>query len=83
MSPSLGYPQVSSLLQQRSWSRRPILWFALLFVALPMAYIASHVVAASRNIVFWDEFDAALDLLLKIDSGIEIGRAHVLNSSHT
>ena len=35
-----------------------------------MAYVASQVVAASRNIIFWDEFDAALDLILKIDSGI-------------
>lgn len=54
----------------RPWSRRPLLWLSLLLAALPVAYIASHVIAASRNIVFWDEFDAALDLILKIDSGI-------------
>jgi hypothetical protein len=43
---------------------------AVVLAALPITYIASHVIAASRNIIFWDEFDAALDLILKIDSGI-------------
>ena len=54
----------------RTDSRRlplAIAWAVL--AALPIAYIASVVVATSRNIVFWDEFDTALDLILRIDAG--------------
>ena len=61
---------MSSLLLHRSWSRRTILWLALLLAALPVAYITHLVIGASRNIIFWDEFDAALDLILKLDAGI-------------
>ncbi len=51
-------------------SRRPFLLLVWsLVVALPLAYIASLVVSHSRDIVFWDEFDTALDLVLRIDAG--------------
>ncbi len=40
-----------------------------LLAALPVVYIATKVVGASRNIVFWDEFDTALDLILRLDAG--------------
>ena len=43
------------------------LW--LLLAAVPVAYIAGTVVRASRNIIFWDEFDTALALILRIDAG--------------
>ncbi len=61
---------MSSLFLYRSWSRRTVLWLALLLAALPVAYITHLVIGASRNIIFWDEFDAALDLILKLDAGI-------------
>ncbi len=41
----------------------------LLMAALPVGYIALQAIAASRNIVFWDEFDTALDLILRLDMG--------------
>lgn len=44
------------------------LLFALALV--PVAFIATHVVVASRNIVYWDEFDTALNFLIKLDEGI-------------
>jgi hypothetical protein len=54
----------ASAVQRRAWL---ILW--ILLAALPVCYIASKVVVASRNIVFWDEFDTALDLILRLDAG--------------
>ena len=41
----------------------------LLVALMPVLYIAARVIASSRNIVFWDEFDTALDLILRIDAG--------------
>ena len=67
--------------------RRPalILGWALL-AAIPVAYIATKVFAASRNIVFWDEFDTALDLILRINAGADwkelLGRFVAVNNEH-
>jgi hypothetical protein len=44
-----------------------LLWVVI--AAIPVAAIALRVVETSRNIVFWDEFDTALDLILRIDAG--------------
>ena len=41
----------------------------LLLAALPVGFIALQAIAASRNIVFWDEFDTALDLILRLHAG--------------
>ena len=38
---------------------------------LPVAYVASWAVAASRNIVFWDEFDTALNLIIRLHAGAD------------
>ncbi len=58
----------------------------ILFAAAPVAYIAAVAVDASRNIVFWDEFDTALELILRLDSGIgwrEVGeRLFAINNEH-
>lgn len=41
----------------------------LLAAAFPILFITVKVVAASRNIVFWDEFGTALDLVLRLNEG--------------
>ena len=62
-----------------------ILGWALL-AAIPVTFIALRVVAASRNIAFWDEFDSVLSLLLRIDGGVGwrelIERLFQLDSEH-
>src|SRR5688500_528830 len=40
-----------------------------LLASIPVFYVAMNVAIASRNIVFWDEFDTALNLILRIDAG--------------
>jgi hypothetical protein len=42
-----------------------------LLAAIPVAYIAARIIVASRNVVFWDEFDTALDLILRINAGAD------------
>ncbi len=45
--------------------------FLLLAVAaIPIAFTTTYTAAASRNIVYWDEIDTVIDLLLKLDAGI-------------
>src|SRR5688500_5582086 len=66
---------------------RRLLLFSWIFVALiPLLYIASLTVAFSRNIVFWDEFDTALDLILRIDAGADwnelLRRFVAINNEH-
>jgi hypothetical protein len=46
--------------------RRPLLLLWALVAALPVVYILSQVIASSRNIVFWDEFNS-LDFVLRLD----------------
>lgn len=67
--------------------RRALLLFAWVFVAaMPVAYIADQAVVFSRNIVFWDEFDTALDLILRIDAGADwrelAHRFFAINNEH-
>ncbi len=67
--------------------RRPhlIIGWALL-AAVPVVYIATKVFTASRNIVFWDEFDTALDLILRINAGADwnelLRRFVAVNNEH-
>ena len=49
--------------------RRTMLLAWMVVAALPVAYVAGMAALFSRNIVFWDEFDTALDLILRIDAG--------------
>lgn len=51
--------------------RRTLLLLWVIVAALPVAFIATKVIEASRNIVFWDEFDTALELVLRIDMGAD------------
>ncbi len=55
-----------------SISRRTLLLLGwILLAALPVIYIAFNAFTYSRNIVFWDEFDTALALILRIDEGAD------------
>ncbi|MGH7946030.1 MAG: hypothetical protein ACREF9_13615 [Opitutaceae bacterium] len=59
-------------------------WIAL--GAMPVVYIATQAIAASRNIVFWDEFDTALALILRIHDGADwnelLQRFFAINNEH-
>jgi hypothetical protein len=61
-----------------------IAWIVV--ASLPVLYIAATAISFSRNIVFWDEFDTALDLILRIDAGAEwseiLRRFFALNNEH-
>lgn len=65
---------------------RSILIAWIIVAALPVLYIAANAVMYSRNIVFWDEFDTALDLILHIDGGAQwseiFQRLVALNNEH-
>ena len=77
MLPSLSLPHLH---------RRHLLLGWVLLAAVPVAYIAAKVFAASRNIVFWDEFDTALDLILRMNAGADwnelLGRFVAVNNEH-
>src|SRR5436190_14910125 len=67
--------------------RRSYLLLAWIIVAaIPVIYIAIKVIVASRNIVFWDEFDTALDLVLRINAGADwhelMQRFFAVNNEH-
>jgi hypothetical protein len=66
--------------------RRSLLFFWILVASIPVLYIASLTIAFSRNIVFWDEFDTALDLILRIDAGADwnelLRRFVAINNEH-
>jgi hypothetical protein len=53
---------------------------------VPVAFIAMGVAAASRDLVYWDEFDTVLDLLLTLDAGIDLRgffeRIFAINNEH-
>ncbi|MDP3068934.1 MAG: hypothetical protein Q8N18_01540 [Opitutaceae bacterium] len=75
-----------ALLSLPDLRRRAALFGWMLVAALPVAYIAVVVIAASRNIVFWDEFDTALDLIIRMNAGAGsdeiLGRLVALNNEH-
>lgn len=58
----------------------------MVLAALPFAYICTQIVIYSRNIVFWDEFDTALDLILRINAGADwrelVQRFFAINNEH-
>lgn len=61
-----------------------LFWGAV--AALPLLHVAGIAIASSRNIVFWDEFDTALDLVLRIDAGASgrelLQRFFAINNEH-
>lgn len=51
--------------------RRSALPLALVLAALaPVVFVAFYAMSASRNILYWDEIDTVIALLLKLDSGV-------------
>jgi hypothetical protein len=75
-----------SVLRLSSIHRTHVILGWILLAAAPVAYIAAVAIAASRNIVFWDEFDTALDLILRIDAGAGwselLDRFFAVNNEH-
>lgn len=65
---------------------RPMVLALCALALVPVAFIAMYVIASSRNIVYWDEFDTVLDLLLKLDAGVSRGeffeRIFAVNNEH-
>lgn len=57
-----------------------------LLALVPVTFISLDVLAAARNIVYWDEFDTVLDLLLTLDSGVDfrgfVERIFAINNEH-
>lgn len=53
---------------------------------VPVAFVGLTVAASARNIVYWDEFDTALDLLLALDTGVDargfFERIFAINNEH-
>lgn len=66
--------------------RRLLVLVWTLLAALPVAYIAFQSAVFSRNIVFWDEFDTALDLILQLHAGADwretLQRLFAINNEH-
>lgn len=88
-SADLPAPDDASPGAVRSWARsfvaccRPSHWFAprrtklillSLLALLPVAYMVTRAVEASRNVVYWDEFETALALVLRLDTGTTVPR---------
>ncbi len=60
--------------------------FLTLLALVPVFYIGATVADTSRNIVYWDEFDTALDLVLALDRGVDgqgfLERIFAVNNEH-
>jgi hypothetical protein len=65
---------------------RPLAAFLLLLALAPVAFTAASVLGAARNIVYWDEFDTALNLLIQLDEGMGLsdflGRLFAVSNEH-
>jgi len=67
-------------------ARLPLLLFWGAVAALPLLHVVGIAISSSRNIIFWDEFDTALDLVLRIDAGASwrelLQRFFAINNEH-
>ncbi len=70
----LTHPDTSELSPRSpaSWVnlRGLFLWFVALVAILPAGYVFTQVAQASGNIVYWDEFDTALAMVLRLQDGV-------------
>jgi hypothetical protein len=87
MVPSLSSPALPrSPARLRLLAPRLVALGWMLLAACPVAFIAWNAVIHSRDVVFWDEFDTALDLILQLDAGAgwreTLGRFLAVNSEH-
>src|SRR3954471_16564532 len=62
---------------------------AAVFIAValvPVAFVASRIAEATRDVAYWDEFDTALNLVLQLDTGIGfsdfLGRLFAVSNEH-
>mgnify|MGYP001566215699 CR=1 FL=1 len=53
--------------------RRIAIGLLVLLALAPVAHIWTRAAEAGRNVVYWDEFDTALALVLRLDDGITAG----------
>src|SRR5690349_9326192 len=65
---------------------RVVIGLLVLLALVPVAFIALSVLSATRNVVYWDEFDTVLDLLLTLDAGVDfrgfLERIFAINNEH-
>src|SRR5688572_25150617 len=68
----LSSPSMQGVQPHTPWGARvpPLVALLLLLALVPVAFVALRVIGASRNIVYWDEFDTALNLLIQLDEGM-------------
>jgi hypothetical protein len=89
-APTLGdsEPSLQSAneLSRGSWRRGLIIALLTLFALLPTGLVLGHATMESRNIVYWDEIDTVLDLLIKLDDGLDVrgffDRIFAVNNEH-
>ncbi len=62
MSSPLPIPQHAYMQAKRGY-----VWLLAAFACLPIIYVIMHVIAGSRNVPYWDEYDSALDFVLGIN----------------
>ena len=55
------------------WRRRLVLGGLTLLALLPLAYVLERSAPGRLNIVYWDEFDTALRLVIKLHEGQPLG----------
>ncbi len=75
-SPKLrrGSPLALNRFFRPTFSIRARLAVFVILSLLPVAYIIGRAVEASSNIVYWDEFNTALALVLRLDEGTTVSQ---------
>lgn len=56
----------------RTIVRRSFAYLLLALALAPVVFVGLRVAQASRNVVYWDEFDTALSLVLQLDAGVSL-----------
>lgn len=88
-APRSERPGARSLLRKYAARLNPRLFFMTLVAIVsiaPAGYVFSRAVEASANIVYWDEFDTALSLVLRLQDGMTptafLGELFAMNNEH-
>lgn len=72
--------------RRSSFARRFCAILLGLIALVPTVGVLTHATLESRNIVYWDEIDTALDLLLRLDDGLDVRgffeRIFAVNNEH-
>lgn len=84
-------PQTELPITRRWWpSRKALSWLACAVVAvaalIPPVYVVTRAASESRDIVYWDEIETALPLMLRMQAGLTpvgfVGELFTLNNEH-